>query len=84
MNDFDAYLESANDIIGPRTKEEELYDNEVVKGLKKYGKIRRALNLANKKYPSEALKYDDSNIGDLQARYEYIVSHYEIIKKLSN
>ena len=84
MNDFEAYLDSANDIIGPRTQEEELYDKEVVNGLKKYGKIRRALNLANKKYPSEALKYDESNIEDLQARYEYMVNHYEIVKKLSN
>ena len=44
MKELEQYLERANDIIGPRTKEEEQYDNEVVKCLKKYGKIRKALN----------------------------------------
>ena len=84
MNEIDEYLERANDIIGPRSKEEELYDNEVVKCLKKYGKIRKALNRANKKYPEEALLYNDDNVGELQERYEYMVNHYDVIKKLSN
>jgi len=55
MKEMDLYLDRANEIIGDRSKEEELYDNEVVKWLKKYGKIRKALNKANKKYPGEAL-----------------------------
>jgi hypothetical protein len=84
MKELESYLERANEIIGERTKEEELYDIEVVKCLKKYGKIRKALNRANKKYPNEALKYDDSNIVDLQARYEYMVEHYEIVKRMSH
>jgi len=84
MNDFKEYLERANDIIGPRSKEEEQYDIEVVKCMKKYGKIRRAINRANKKYPEEALLYDESNIHELQERYEYMLNHYEIIKKYSN
>jgi len=82
MKELEQYLERANDIIGPRTKEEEQYDNEVVKCLKKYGKIRKALNRANKKYPEEALQYTESDIGDLQDRYEYMVNHYDIVKKM--
>lgn len=84
MNVFDEYLERANAIIGVRTKEEEMYDNEVVKWLRKYGKIRKALNKANKKYPEEALQFNEENIGDLQDRYEYMVTHYDMVKKLNH
>lgn len=84
MKELEPYLERANEIIGERTKAEELYDNEVVKNLKKYGKIRKALNRANKKYPNEALKYDDSHIGDLQERYEYMVEHYKIVSQIGH
>ena len=82
MIDIDDYLERAKEIIGPRTKSEKNYDDEVVKRLKKYGKIRKALNGANKKYPQEALKYSEENIEDLKSRYEYILEHSEIVKKL--
>jgi hypothetical protein len=84
MKELEPYLERANNIIGDRTKDEELYDNEVVNCLKKYGKIRKALNRANKKYPDEALEYDDSNIDDLQARYEYMAEHYQIVKRMGH
>jgi len=79
---MDPYLERANEIIGDRSREEELYDNEVVKWLKKYGKIRKALNKANKKYPDEALKYRDSDVDELFDRYEYLMNHQEIVTKL--
>jgi hypothetical protein len=81
---IDQYLERANEIIGDRSKEEEKYDNEVVKWLRKQGKIRKALNKANQKYPDQALKYDDSNIDDLTSHYEYLMQHMEIVKKLGN
>ena len=79
---MDPYLERANEIIGDRSREEELYDNEVVKWLKKYGKIRKALNKANKKYPDEALKYNDSDVDGLFDRYEYLMNHQEILAKM--
>ena len=84
MKELQPYLDRANDIIGERSKEEELYDNEVVENLRKYGKIRKALNKANKKFPNEALKYDDSNIEDLQDRYEYMVNHYDIVNRMGH
>lgn len=84
MKELQPYMERANDIIGERTKEEELYDNEVVVNLRKYGKIRKALNKANKKYPDEALKYDDSNITDLLDRYDYMVKHYDIVSRIGS
>ena len=84
MKELELYLERANEIIGERCKEEKLYDDEVVKCLKKYGKIRKAVNHANKKYPEEALQYDDSNIAELQERYEYMVEHDEILKRMGH
>lgn len=84
MSELDQYLERANDIIGERSKEEELYDKEVIKWLKKFGKIRKALNKANKRYPDEALKYDDSSIEDIESHYEYLLQHSEIVNKLGH
>jgi hypothetical protein len=81
---IEQYLERANEIIGDRSKEEEKYDNEVVIWLRKQGKIRKALNKANQKYPDQALEYDDSNIDDLVSHYEYLMQHMDIVKKLGN
>ena len=81
---IEQYLERANEIIGERSKEEEKYDNEVVKWLRKQGKIRKALNKANQKYPDQALEYDDSNIDDLASHYEYLMQHMNMVKKLGS
>jgi hypothetical protein len=56
----------------------------VIKWLKKYGKIRKAINKANKKYPNEALKYDESNINEIASHYEYIMQHMEIVQKIGH
>ena len=84
MSLIEQYLERSNDIIGERTQAEERYDNEVIKWLKKYGKIRKAINKANKKYPNEALKYDESNINEIASHYEYIMKHLEIVQKIGH
>jgi len=84
MGYLEQYIQRSQEIIGERTPNEEKYDNEVVKCLKKYGKIRKALNKANKKYPSEALEYNDQNIADLESRYSYLMEHSEIIKKIGH
>ncbi len=82
MNLIDQYLLRSKEIIGDRTPEEEQYDNEVIKWLKKYGKIRKAINEANKKYPDEALELDETNANDVAAHYEYLMEHIEIIRKM--
>jgi len=84
MDFLEQYMQRSQEIIGERTPEEEKYDNEVVKCLKKYGKIRKALNKANKKYPGEALEYSDQNIADLDSRYSYLMEHSEIVKKMGH
>ena len=84
MSLIDQYLQRSQDIISERTAHEERYDNEIIKWLKKYGKIRKAINKANKKYPNEALKYDDSNIDDIASHYEYLMQHMEIVQKIGH
>jgi len=84
MQNIQDYLDRANEIIGERTEEEVAYDNEVIKYLEKYGKIRKAVNKANKVYPKQALKYNDDNIGEIQSHYDYLLQHMQIIRKLSN
>jgi len=83
MTFFDQYMRRSQEIIGDRTPEEEMYDNEVVICLKKYGNIRKAINRANKKYPEEALQYNDENIGDIELHYKYLMDHIEIVLKIS-
>ncbi len=84
MSLIDQYLQRSQDVIGERTSHEERYDNEVIKWFKKYGKIRKAINKANKKYPNEAMKYDDSNIDDIASHYEYLMQHMEIVQKIGH
>ncbi len=84
MSLSEQYLQRSNDIIGERTEAEEKYDNEVIKWFKKYGKIRKAINKANRKYPGEALKYDDSNISEIASHYDYLLQHTEIVQKIGH
>ncbi|RDH80896.1 MAG: hypothetical protein DIZ78_17715 [endosymbiont of Escarpia spicata] len=84
MSLIDQYMQRSQDIIGERTPEEEKYDNELIKNLKKYGKIRKAINKANKMYPDEALKYNEENIGDIDAHYDYLMKHMEIVGKIGH
>ncbi len=76
------YLKRSQEIIGERTTEEEQYDNEVVKWLRIYEDIRKALDKANKKYPNEALLYDDLTIDDIELHYDYLVGYIDIIEAL--
>ena len=62
----------------------EKYDNEVLLWLEKTGKIRKAINKANKKYPNEALQYNEDNIADIREHYDYLLNHMKIIRKLGN
>ena len=68
-----------DEILNERTESEVAYDNVILDELRKGSTIREALDIATKKYPKEALRYDDDNIDDLHAHYEYLRNH-EIIK----
>jgi len=84
MDFMEQYLDRANEIIGDRSKEEEQYDKEVLRWLRKGKGIKKAINKANQKYPKEAMEVTTDNINDVAAHYDYLLEHENIIRKISN
>jgi hypothetical protein len=76
------YISRANEIIGERTPDEQKYDHEVIRWMRRGKSISKAIAKANEKYPSEALQVDDDTLADLQAHYEYQPDHDAIMEKL--
>lgn len=83
MSPLNEHLARSNDIIGERTSEEKKYDLEIIKGLDKGKNIWKAIEVANRKYPKEALQVDEGNIKEVRAYYEYLLQHEKIMEKLS-
>ena len=81
---LEKYLNKANEIIGERTRDEEHFDKEVLRWLRKGKGIEKAINKANKKYPKESLRLDESNINDVAAHYDYLLEHDNIMRKISH
>lgn len=82
MDIITQYLETAAEIIGDRTPAEEQYDREVIRWVEKGKPIKKAITKANEKYPAEALIPEDAALPDLQARYEYLLEHERIMRRL--
>ena len=76
------YTERANEIIGERTPDEQKYDREVIRWMRKGKSVAKAIVKANEKYPTEALQVDNDNLSDVQAHYEYLADHEAINEKL--
>jgi len=76
------YIERANEIIGERTPDEEKYDREVIRWIRRGKSISKAVAKANEKYPSEALQVSSDTLADVKAHYEYLAEHDAIIEKL--
>jgi hypothetical protein len=68
--------------LAQRTDGEKEYDNYVLKQLMKGRSIKKALKMANKKYPDEALAFDTSNIDDIREHYEFMLSHLDLKRKI--
>jgi hypothetical protein len=83
MDLLQQYLARADEIIGERTPDEIRYDNEVLRYLRRGENITKAIAKANEKYPSEALAIPEETLPDIQARYEYLLEHEEIMKKMN-
>jgi hypothetical protein len=77
------YISRANEIIGQRTPDEQRYDHEVIRWMRRGKNISKAIAKANEKYPREALQVDKDNSADLQAHYEYLAEHDAISEELS-
>ena len=65
-----------------RTPEEVAYDKVMLKELGRGRTIERALRIAAKKFPDEALQYTKETLGDIAAHYEYIGNRNLIKKRL--
>ena len=82
VNEINAYLQQAREIIGDRTQSEIAYDDSVVARLSRGKDIKRAIRAANQEHPQEALEPGPEHWADLAARYEYILEHKAILKTL--
>ena len=72
----------SNEIIGDRTPDEERYDREVLRWMRKGKSVSKAIGKANQKFPGEALKVDDDNLTDVQSHYEFLANHELITERL--
>jgi hypothetical protein len=82
VNEINAYLQRAHEIIGDRSKGEVDYDNAVVAHLSTGKDIKRAIRAANQEYPEEALQPGAGDWPDLAARFEYLKEHKAILKRV--
>ena len=82
MDILNHYISRADEIIGERTAEEQKYDHEVVRWVRRGKSISKAISKANQKYPTEALQVNNDNLADVQAHYEYLAEHEAIMEKL--
>src|SRR6185369_11275719 len=82
VNPLKEYITRANEIIGERTPDEEKYDREVIRWMRRGKSITKAIAKANEKYPKEALQLDKDNLADVPGHYEYLANHDAITEKL--
>jgi hypothetical protein len=82
VNVLKQYIDRAEEIVGERTPDEEKYDREVIRWLRRGKNINKAIAKANQKYPKEALQVNDDNLADVEAHYEYLAEHEAIMEKL--
>ena len=82
MDILKRYNERADEIIGERTPDEEKYDSEVIRWIRRGKSITKAIAKANEKYPAEALQVNDDTVADVQAHYEYLADHEALSEKL--
>ncbi|MDP2824488.1 MAG: hypothetical protein Q8O52_17635 [Sulfuritalea sp.] len=75
-----AYIDQAAEIIGDRTSEEIAHDDAVVEALHQGHTIKEALAIAGGEHPEEKINWDDGNIGDIGAHYEYLKEHSSVMK----
>jgi hypothetical protein len=86
-NLMEAYLKTNQEFIqmlSERTDAEMVFDREVLFNLRKGMPIQGALTIAATKYPSEAMQWTTDTIGDIQAHYDYLKNHEDIMIKFTN
>jgi len=82
VDQINAYLTNAREIIGDRSQAEMEYDNAVVANLGTGMDIKHAIGAANLQYPKESLKPNADHWTDLADRYNYLKEHKAILERL--
>jgi len=82
VNVLKQYVDRAEEIIDERTPDEEKYEREVIRWLRRGKNINKAIAKANQKYPKEALQVNDDNLAEVEAHFEYLAEHEAIMEKL--
>ena len=82
MDFLKQYVTRANEIIGEPTPDEQKYDHEIIRWIRRGKSISKAIAKANEKYPTEALQVENDNLANVQAHYEYLADHDAIGEKL--
>jgi hypothetical protein len=84
-NVFELYNKMTSEFDGmtnERTENEIAYDNIILDALRNGKPIKEALDIAAKKYPEEALQYNDENIDDIHSHYDYLLNHDDIKNRM--
>lgn len=69
-------------MIGHRSPSEIAHDDAVVDALTQGHPIKEALAIARAKFPHEAIEWNDDNIDDISAHYDYLRNHSDIIRMI--
>ena len=77
-----AYLDRAAEIIGERTAGEVAHDNAVIDALDQGRPIEEALAIAGAEHPSEAILWDEGNVGDIASHYDYLREHRKFVQMM--
>ena len=77
-----AYLDHAAEMIGHRSPSEIAHDDAVVDALTQGHSIKEALAIARAKFPHEAIEWNDDNIDDISAHYDYLKNHNNITRMI--
>ena len=77
---YQQYFAGLEEELNQRTPDEIAYDNVIIKELSKGRSIKKALKIAARQYPDEALQDTDETIEDIKEHYEFLLNH-ELMKK---
>ena len=81
VNVLKQYIDRAEEIVGERTPDEEKYDREVIRWLRRGKNITKPLPRLIRN-THKALQVNDDNLVDVEAHYEYLAGHEAIMEKL--
>ena len=77
-----AYLDHAAEMIGHRSPSEIAHDDVVVEALRQGHSIKESLAIARAKFPDEAIEWNDDNIDEISAHYDYLRNDSDILRMI--